>query len=550
MAPPAGLPSGASQQNQSPAPLARPGPLFTTARPRPKPRHTTFKTVKIHTAKCDVCNHHNTSTLARCIDCGWQICTPCLADRGGNAGHSGRGPPIPRPTVNPTAARVNPSTNVPQLAPIASVNSAPSNIQGPASNAQGSGGHISSPAPTFPATPVVINTSPAPALTAPNVPPPLNPVACAPTTRASAIPAPARPALANRPANTAIHAHTAQAMHSPMATAVADAKNSNEIQRQKENEKGKANVRTPENNFEEGMSEGCGKKWTLRPRGVVNYYPEPVSVEDTDNGKGTAVEGTYDSSGESEGGDIPYDAWKGTPKWQRFDGPLHFYRPQPAARTPTQMANQPLQTRPPFETNIDSGANGSIESLLYAAEDALKNLGKKISEGNRSESSNAARPSMPRAAMQPLVSNQQQAPAQLANASSTSSLNKKRKRTVPSTLRPAKTQGYGFKTGYTKFKVYTDPRGQASTSHAEPGPEANESSNSSAETDPEARMDIDEDQPLGNEETPTEPPIATGSGATTKAAVNPRLQNLYRDALRVKDRNGKLKRIDKRGPKA
>ncbi|EFE40523.1 hypothetical protein TRV_04756 [Trichophyton verrucosum HKI 0517] len=49
--------------------------------------HTIFKPIKIHTAKCDVCNKHNKSTLQRCIDCGWQICTPCWNARGGNGAH-------------------------------------------------------------------------------------------------------------------------------------------------------------------------------------------------------------------------------------------------------------------------------------------------------------------------------------------------------------------------------------------------------------------------------------------------------------------------------
>ncbi|KAL1960288.1 hypothetical protein VTO42DRAFT_8248 [Malbranchea cinnamomea] len=50
-------------------------------------RHTTFKQIKIHTAKCDVCNRHNKSTLHRCTDCGWQICSPCWEKRGGNGEH-------------------------------------------------------------------------------------------------------------------------------------------------------------------------------------------------------------------------------------------------------------------------------------------------------------------------------------------------------------------------------------------------------------------------------------------------------------------------------
>lgn len=39
--------------------------------------HTTFTKLKIHTAKCDTCNQHNTSTMYRCADCGQQLCTPC-----------------------------------------------------------------------------------------------------------------------------------------------------------------------------------------------------------------------------------------------------------------------------------------------------------------------------------------------------------------------------------------------------------------------------------------------------------------------------------------
>ena len=44
--------------------------------------HTSFKAIKIHTAKCDVCNNHNKATLHRCVECGWQICSPCWNIRG------------------------------------------------------------------------------------------------------------------------------------------------------------------------------------------------------------------------------------------------------------------------------------------------------------------------------------------------------------------------------------------------------------------------------------------------------------------------------------
>lgn len=65
--------SSSQSSSSSDAPIAKP--------------HTTFKQVTIHTAKCDVCNRHNKSTLHRCADCGWQICTPCWDKRGGNGYH-------------------------------------------------------------------------------------------------------------------------------------------------------------------------------------------------------------------------------------------------------------------------------------------------------------------------------------------------------------------------------------------------------------------------------------------------------------------------------
>ncbi|KAL2012198.1 hypothetical protein VTN00DRAFT_4916 [Thermoascus crustaceus] len=55
-------------------------------------RHTVFVEVKIHTAKCDICNNHNKAVLRRCKDCGWQICTPCWHARGGDGSHGTRRP--------------------------------------------------------------------------------------------------------------------------------------------------------------------------------------------------------------------------------------------------------------------------------------------------------------------------------------------------------------------------------------------------------------------------------------------------------------------------
>ena len=49
--------------------------------------HQTFKEIKIHTAKCDECNKHNSHTIYRCIDCSQQCCTPCWDKKGGDGTH-------------------------------------------------------------------------------------------------------------------------------------------------------------------------------------------------------------------------------------------------------------------------------------------------------------------------------------------------------------------------------------------------------------------------------------------------------------------------------
>ncbi|KAL2002808.1 hypothetical protein VTN02DRAFT_5851 [Thermoascus thermophilus] len=61
------------------------------SRPRPT-RHAVFVEVMIHKAKCDICNHHNKAVLRRCMDCGWQICSPCWDARGGDGSHGTRRP--------------------------------------------------------------------------------------------------------------------------------------------------------------------------------------------------------------------------------------------------------------------------------------------------------------------------------------------------------------------------------------------------------------------------------------------------------------------------
>ncbi|OQE46044.1 hypothetical protein PENCOP_c001G02038 [Penicillium coprophilum] len=69
-----------------------------------------FSEVAAHTAKCDVCNKRNKNGMARCQNCGWQICRKCLTDRNGDRAHasfgathvpeSGGDMPLSLPSVN------------------------------------------------------------------------------------------------------------------------------------------------------------------------------------------------------------------------------------------------------------------------------------------------------------------------------------------------------------------------------------------------------------------------------------------------------------------
>ena len=49
--------------------------------------HTEFKDIQIHTAKCDVCNRHNTSVMKQCTLCAQNFCTPCWLERGSDGTH-------------------------------------------------------------------------------------------------------------------------------------------------------------------------------------------------------------------------------------------------------------------------------------------------------------------------------------------------------------------------------------------------------------------------------------------------------------------------------
>ena len=50
-------------------------------------RHAIFKEVKIHTAKCDECNKHNSDVIYRCMECAQQCCLPCWSKRESDGTH-------------------------------------------------------------------------------------------------------------------------------------------------------------------------------------------------------------------------------------------------------------------------------------------------------------------------------------------------------------------------------------------------------------------------------------------------------------------------------
>ncbi|KAL8948930.1 MAG: hypothetical protein Q9222_004917, partial [Ikaeria aurantiellina] len=51
--------------------------------------HDTFREITIHTAKCDLCNRHNTSKIYRCEKCGRQCCLECWeSKKGGDGRHN------------------------------------------------------------------------------------------------------------------------------------------------------------------------------------------------------------------------------------------------------------------------------------------------------------------------------------------------------------------------------------------------------------------------------------------------------------------------------
>ncbi|KAL8994854.1 MAG: hypothetical protein Q9169_005301, partial [Polycauliona sp. 2 TL-2023] len=50
--------------------------------------HDQFETLTIHTAKCDLCNAHNTSKMYRCTKCGRHTCSACWDAKGGDGRHT------------------------------------------------------------------------------------------------------------------------------------------------------------------------------------------------------------------------------------------------------------------------------------------------------------------------------------------------------------------------------------------------------------------------------------------------------------------------------
>ncbi|OCK76577.1 hypothetical protein K432DRAFT_396317 [Lepidopterella palustris CBS 459.81] len=72
--------------------------------------HDTWEEVRIHTAKCDICDRRNKQILRRCIECSWSVCTPCYDTRGGNIKHLGMArnsnPTTLRPPTTLSASQV------------------------------------------------------------------------------------------------------------------------------------------------------------------------------------------------------------------------------------------------------------------------------------------------------------------------------------------------------------------------------------------------------------------------------------------------------------
>ena len=87
--------------------------------------HNRWEQVFIHTAKCDMCEHHNKGILYRCLMCTFSICTPCKESDPVNGIHymndGGRGPTatpnapmlLPTPQDTSSAHSIQPETAEP-----------------------------------------------------------------------------------------------------------------------------------------------------------------------------------------------------------------------------------------------------------------------------------------------------------------------------------------------------------------------------------------------------------------------------------------------------
>ncbi|KAK2761780.1 hypothetical protein FQN54_001608 [Arachnomyces sp. PD_36] len=547
---PPGPPPSSSQVIQPPAPPTRRLPLLTN-RPPPKPRHTTFKQVKIHTAKCDICNIHNKAILNRCVDCGWQICSPCLADRAGDGTHTGGGAWTSAPRFN-----------------VAPSQATPPNAQGtasetPTNNASANATRSRDNTPSTPGVPSLIlygSSSNAQA----------NPIAAHPTARIN-------PSAGDPPTGT------------PLRRTLGSGTMITPVSMEKLKGKGKEKEVTFEDVSKAEATAGpslmedndADNKRTLRPKRVVNYYND--SLYDISCPSDTEMDITAtdnQDSDVSDGEDIPYEIQKPIPG--PSSGVYAQYHP---VQSETQTAKQPLRAKPSPPKDLDAEMKRDTESLLSAAAEALVDLKvERTGDGGKPGPSDSAATSFSyRAPLAPAIPNEQQAYAHLAPIQSTSSIKRKRVESF-CTPRPAKIQGFtptnapqtyhihsvsGSSSSPTRLEmakskpvvkgkgkhIATPIRRETSQAHTEvDNTNAQASTGYSAIATPSGnrskkpRIEGDENQTHTLQTMPKKGTTNTKADSPQKVEVSPQLRNLYRSALQVKDRNGALRKFTQQGP--
>lgn len=284
---------------------------------------------------------------------------------------------------------------------------------------------------------------------------------------------------------------------------------------------------------EEGVAgpssiEDYGKR-TLRPRQAANYYTDAVIPEDVDMGEGPAVDSDSD---ESNGGDIPFETFP-----SRLNARPFTYRGQHAAQVLTRTANQISGAQPRPQTNAGVEDQRIVDRLLHAAAEALVDLGvERIGSENRDEGSTTATSSMGGPIPGLSLLSERQIHTQPETTPTTTSVNGRKRKAPSPRNRPAKTRGYVRRSSPSNSEVHTTPiLGEASTSR----------------TEPEANMELDENQAiLALEREQNEIDTTTTENITTRVQVSPRLNNLYRDSLMARNLDGRLTRLHRGVPEA